>query len=141
MPENHELEKQIEELKGLLESHKKEDDDFHTYVRASRGGNSSGNVMESSGKLFKWIQSIIAIVVVIVGLGVNYGVTKTKIDVLQEKVTTYERVLNNRIVKTEHDVHELQLKQAGDDQLLQNMQNDISEIKSDVKALVERRPR
>lgn len=128
MPENHELEKQIEELKALVIAQAKRPNDVESAV-------------ETSKKYIGWIQSVIAVAAVVIGLGINWGVTKTKIEVLEGTVDHMEQVLQGRLDKAENDVHELQLKQAGDDQILRVIQTDIAEIKKDVKQIIERRSR
>jgi hypothetical protein len=128
MPENHELEKQIEELKALVLAQSQKPNDVET-------------ALEKTSKFAKYIQSIVALVIIIVGLGVNWGISTTKISVLEQRVASFEELMTTRIGKTEQDIHELQLKQAADDQLLQTMQSDITEIKTDVKKIIERRVR
>jgi hypothetical protein len=84
----------------------------------------------------KWLQTAIAIIAVIIGLGINWGITKTKLEVLstrqEETVANYQE----RTKTLEEQVRELQIKQASNDQILQTIQSDIREIKDDVKKLI-----
>lgn len=96
-------------------------------------------VVTSSGKYVKWIQGILGLLIVVVTLGISWGVTTTKIEVIETTVQHQKLVVGSRLEKTEEDIHELQLKQAGNDQILKNDQLTIYEIKADVKALTQRK--
>ena len=93
------------------------------------------DVVTSSSKYIGWIQGMAGLVVLVIGLGINWGITKTKLEVLETTVEAQKTLMLDRLEKAEQDVHELQLKQAGDDQLLKNIQSSVEEIKADVKKL------
>ncbi len=115
------LEKLIHEMLGSNQDHfKKNTDDSRKYLG--------------------WLQSIIAIVVVIVGLGVTWGITTTKLSVMEATQQEQKRQYHADISKLQANVHELQLKQAKDDQLLITIKEDVGEIKKSLQALAERIP-
>ena len=90
--------------------------------------------MEKSEKYLRIIQSVIALTVLVIGLGINWGMTKSELATLKSK---HEELLS-KIDKAEGSIFQLQLKQAGDDQVLKTLQVDIMEIKKDVKKLLEK---
>lgn len=120
-----ELHKEVEELKALILAQKE------------AKTNDVEKAMDTSGKYVRWIQGIVGLLILLVGLGVNWGITKTKIEVMENNIANVESVLNDRISKAEGDIHELQLKQAGNDQILKNIQSSIEEMKADVKTLLQ----
>lgn len=116
------LQQEIQELRSLIQ----ENNNRPNPVTAA---------IDTSGKYIRWIQATVGLVILIVGLGINWGITKTEIEVTQTKVSHIEEVVTSRIEKIEQDVHELQLKQAGDDQILKNIQITLDEIKVDIRKL------
>jgi hypothetical protein len=127
MPENRELEKQIIALKSLIEKQANKSNDIEL-------------TLDKTNKITKWVQSVIALAIVIIGVGISWGISQTKISVLEHDVANYKTHTTDKMIKIEENIHELQLKQAGDDQLLQTMQRDITEIKENVQKIIERRP-
>ena len=119
---SEELQKQIEELKGMVQMRRATD----------------GNGNQAAAKYLKWIQGIIGVSVIVVGLGINWGISQTKISVQAEKIAALENRLEDRVGKLNNELHELQLKQAKDDQILITIQEGVAEIRKDVKALAER---
>lgn len=102
--------------------------------------------IDKSGKYIRWLQSVIAIIFVVVGMGVTWGLTQGKITSLQTETNSLkESIKVERITsKTERDklrtdFIEMQVKQASVDQLLNGIREDVAEIKEDVKKLTEGR--
>lgn len=107
------IEQELKELKCLLEK---------------KNGNGSWS------SHLKGIQAFVYIIVIVIGMGVSWGVSTSKLSAMQATVTSMQQQLN----QTEQDLRELQLKQAGDDKVLETLQKDITEIKSDLKKLINR---
>jgi archaellum component FlaC len=123
MASTDDLKKELDELKDLIKSRPSD-------LEASRDNNN---------KWMGWIRNLVAVVAVLIGLGVNWGVTKTKIEVQEAYIAALDERVTERINKMDADIHELQLKQAGYDQLLQTIKEDVAEIKKDVKSIADRR--
>lgn len=123
-----EVEKELAELRALIIAQQKE---------------TLESKIDSSGKVLKWLQSIIAIVVVVVGVGINWGVTKSEITSLKTQVVELkearaaDEALNQATIdKLKTEMIETKLKQAAVDQVLTDIREDVSEIKDDVKKLM-----
>ena len=125
--------------------------DLEDLIRAQARTPTPSSVEQSvdkSGKYLRWLQSVIALIVVVVGMGVTWGLTQGKITTLETKVATmqqtYDReheLYQKERAKLRGDLTEMQVKQAAVDQLLTSIRDDITEIKTDVKAMAERRSR
>jgi hypothetical protein len=102
-------------------------------LQSLREAQSKPDVIDSSSKYIRWIQSVIGLVVLVVGLGINWGVTKAELT----SVKAAAQAQSTQIEKLEGDILQLQLKQAGDDQLLKSMKEDLKEIRGDVKKILE----
>lgn len=85
----------------------------------------------SAEKIIKWVTFFLPILVVLVGLGINWGVTKTELSDVKYRMEE----LRNKRNKLQSDVHELQLKQASETQILENIRSNLKEIKIDIKDL------
>ena len=99
--------------------------------------NDLSKARDDSTKWMDWIKGLIGLLVLLVGLGINWGISKTKIEVLETKIDAVERTMDARIMKVEEDVHELQIKQASNDPVITQIQKDVTEIKADVKKLAD----
>jgi peptidoglycan hydrolase CwlO-like protein len=102
--------------------------------------------IESSGKYLKWLQSAIAVLAVIIGLGITWGITttelathQTQISELKETVKDERSMYKNEIDKLKAEVMELKLKDATKDQILVTIQKDLAEVGQDVKKLLRNR--
>ena len=126
MPEEQDLNNKISDLEKLMQQ----------MIVA----NKRPDAVTESRKYLGWLQSVIALVVVVIGLGINWGITTTKMGVIENTQKEQKLQHNSEINKLQHDVHELQLKQAKDDQLLVTIKEDVKEIKRNVEALAERIP-
>lgn len=84
--------------------------------------------LNSSGKYISWIHGLIALVAIIASLGGSYLLTKYRVEQLEY-----------RIDKTETNVEVLKIQQAVTGSQLTTIQTDISEIKRDVKTLLQGR--
>lgn len=120
------LEQKITELEALIRA------------QAQPSPSSIEQSVDKSGKYIRWLQSVIALVIVVVGMGVTWGLTQGKITTLETQVTTIENTLTQ--TKTERDKLRtdfigMQVKQAAVDQLLNGIREDVAEIKEDVKKL------
>lgn len=101
------------------------------------------DVVESSGRYFKWIQAIIGLVAVLLSLGVSYGVTtanlstqKDAIEKAQGDIKELEKDYKEQVAKLENDIQALQLSQVRDDQLFKAIKETLNEVKQDVKTLI-----
>jgi len=123
MSDDQHIQKQLNELKQML-----------TNKQAS-----VEDQVEKSNKFIRWFQGLAAICVMLITLGINWGMTTARLDIIENNLETQKTSFTNKIQQIENDVLELQLKQAGDDQILQTIQGDLLEIKTDVKELVKQR--
>ena len=98
--------------------------------------NSLPTVMEQSSKAMGWVKQLIGVLGVVIALGIHWGVVTTKIGILEEKNRQMKLDHAEQISKLDNDVHELQLKQARDDELLRSMQGTLQEMSSDLKSLM-----
>jgi Tfp pilus assembly protein PilO len=120
-------------------------DDLEALIRAQTHTPHLSSIEQSidkSSKYIRWLQSIIALAIVVVGMGVTWGLTQGKITTLETEVTTLkETVQVERILTKEErnklhtDLITMQVKQASVDQLLNGIREDVAEIKEDVKKL------
>jgi len=99
-------------------------------------------MIDTSGKYIRWLQSIIVLIVVVVGMGITWGMTQGKITSLEAEVTAIKQTatVEHQSTKVERDSLRsdfigMQVKQASVDQLLNGIREDVSEIKEDVKKL------
>ena len=116
-------------------------DELESLIRAQARPQTPSSVEQSvdkSGKYIRWLQSVIALVIVVVGMGVTWGLTQGKITTLETQMTTIEKTLGDtkgERDKLRTDFIEMQVKQASVDQLLNGIREDVAEIKKDVKQL------
>jgi len=139
-----------DELSQVLQKLEEQD---KAIVALAKSQEQQPDIVDKSGKYFKWIQGLIALVAVILSLGVSYGVTTTKLASLQDKnsslkgeisklegkLEAHQKAEKAEKEKLQADVHALQLSQARDDQLFKSMEKNFDELKSDVKKLLRRR--
>ena len=86
--------------------------------------------MKDSG--YRWmIGPALTIAVLICGLATSWGVTKSSLDMMRLEVTKIEIVLGEH----EDKIREIQIRQAGDSEILKNIQNSLEEIKEDLRIL------
>lgn len=102
--------------------------------------------LQQSGRFMKWLQTLIAVVVVIAGAGVTWGITRSEITHLQTQISEIkeqrkdEQILHREEVsKMQEEILSLKLKAATVDTTLNNIESDVAEIKEDVKKLVRNR--
>ena len=81
---------------------------------------------------YKWmIGPMITITVLICGLATSWGVTKTSLDQLDTQITKVELKLDEH----EDKIRDIQIQQAGTNQVLKSIQNSLEEIKEDLRVL------
>ena len=80
------------------------------------------DLMKRSGAVMKWIQGIVALIIIVFGIGVNYAMTKSSVTALETQVADIkeERDKNEKLWRAETDklkeeVVTLKMKGAGDD--------------------------
>lgn len=115
---------------------------------------------DNTTKWLTWGKALIGLVVFVVMIGFNMGVSLYKLDAVDTnvenltlKVSTLETQLDSKIQtevtklksnfegkisKHESDILELQLKQAAQSPIITQIQKDVTEIKHDVKKLSRR---
>ena len=93
-----------------------------------------------SGKYLKWLQTIIAIIVVVVGMGVTWGMTQGKATAQASEISNLKEVTEGN----RKDIVEIQIEQAPIKKSLvdiqrvqvemkQDMKNDLNNLKNDIK--------
>ena len=81
---------------------------------------------------YKWmIGPTITIVVLVCGLATSWGVTRTSLDVMKQQIIKVEL----QIDKHEDKIREIQIQQAGTNEVLKNIQSSLEEIKEDLRIL------
>ena len=81
---------------------------------------------------YKWmVGPTITLVVLICGLATAWGVAKTSLDVIKTQVIKVELRLNEH----EDKIRDMQIQQAGTNQVLKSIQNSLEEIKKDLRIL------
>jgi septal ring factor EnvC (AmiA/AmiB activator) len=81
---------------------------------------------------YKWmIGPIITIAVLVCGLATSWGVTKTSLDVMKSQIIKVELKLNEH----EDKIRDIQIQQAGTNQVLKSIQSSLEEIKEDLRIL------
>ena len=89
------------------------------------------DAIETSRKYLSWLQAVVGMGIIVIGLGINWGITTTKIGILEANIESSQE----HISKLENDIHALQLSQARDDQLLILIQSTLKEVRDDIKTL------
>ena len=91
---------------------------------------------DTNGNKWKWLVGpVITLAIVLAGFIASWATTKTAVAEIQKDVAKIEQQAD----ELENKVHELEVKGAIDSSVLQNLQSDVAEIKSDVKKLLEPR--
>jgi len=81
---------------------------------------------------YRWmIGPMITIAVLVCGLATSWGVTKTSLDVMKQQIVKVEL----QIDKHEDKIREIQIQQAGTNEVLKNIQSSLEEIKEDLRIL------
>ena len=81
---------------------------------------------------YKWmIGPMITITVLVCGLATSWGVTKTSLDQLDTQITKVELKLDEH----EDKIRDIQIQQAGTNQVLKSIQSSLEEIKEDLRVL------
>ena len=81
---------------------------------------------------YKWmIGPMITIAVLVCGLATSWGVTRTSLDVMKQQIVKVEL----QIDKHEDKIREIQIQQAGTNEVLKNIQSSLEEIKEDLRIL------
>jgi len=89
---------------------------------------------ESGVSKYKWlIGPLITLIMVAGGLVVSWTTTKAAVAEMQKDVAKMEQKAEN----LENKIHDIELKTAVDSSILQSLQSDVTEIKKDVKKLLE----
>jgi hypothetical protein len=119
------LEEEIESLKALIISNRQPD------------------AIDTSSRYMKWIQSIIAIVIVIAVLGINWGISTSRISALEVRLTEVKEsshaihtLKQHEIDKLKEEVMALKVSNGSKDTILVVIQKDVDEIKNDIKTLI-----
>jgi len=88
--------------------------------------------LEKNGKRSeKWyVGPLTTVLIIIAGLAVQWGM-----------MTAGTSYLENRVSKLEETVSKLTVSQARDDELIKGIKEDVTEIKKDVKTVLENRGR
>jgi peptidoglycan hydrolase CwlO-like protein len=91
--------------------------------------------MSTEKKSWKsYISAIITVAVLVAGIVGSWYTNKAKVDELTRDYAKIEK----RVDAAEAKIHEIELKVAVDSSILATVKEDIAEIKSDVKTLLER---
>ena len=78
---------------------------------------------------YRWmIGPMITIAVLVCGLATSWGVTKTSLDVMKQQIVKVEL----QIDKHEDKIREIQIQQAGTNEVLKNIQSFLEELKVDL---------
>ena len=86
--------------------------------------------MEEPG--FKWIVGpTLTVMVLVCGLATSWGVTKTSLDVMKAQISKVELKINEH----EDKIRDMQIQQAGTNQVLKSIQSSLEEIKEDLRVL------
>ena len=81
---------------------------------------------------YRWmIGPMITITVLVCGLATSWGVTRTSLDVMKQQIIKVELQIN----KHEDKIREIQIQQAGTNEVLKNIQSSLEEIKEDLRIL------
>lgn len=98
--------------------------------------------IEKSGRLMKWAQTLMALIIVIAGLGINWGMSKANISSLETQISEMKEARSEEKTlyraetnKLKSDVLELQLHKAATVEILKNIEADVSDIKKAVNKL------
>ena len=102
------LEEQIKQLKSVVENNK-------------------SNASSAFSGYLKNVQGLIYLLIIVIGIGITWGMTSAKVSAVE-----------NIVQRQENQLRELQINEAGDDKVLENIQKDIQEMKQDIKKLVNR---
>ena len=87
---------------------------------------------------YKWLLGpMLTISMVVCGLATSWGVTKTSLDIVENKTKELEVTIKEH----ENKIREIQIKQAGSTEILKNIQKSLEEIKEDLRALRSNRKR
>lgn len=123
------LEQEIQELKQMILDQKGQ------------------GLISSTKSSMKWLQSVIALILVVAGLGVNWGISTSKIAALESRVEEMKanheaemKLARDEIDKLQSEVIEIKLHNAAGDQILNVIVKDLDEIKTDLKKLVKGKP-
>jgi len=107
-----ELEQEVARLRGRLEA-----------AEATQQHGTVSQAVDSSGKILKWLTTVISILAVIIGLGVNWGMTKAELSTVSTQISEIKEDRDKKEVlwkaetdKLRAEVIELQIKGAADDQ-------------------------
>ena len=106
------------------------------------------DVVKRSGALMKWIQSIIALIIIVFGVGANYAMTKSHVTALETQVANIEKEQDKEeslwraeTDKLKEEVVTLRLKGAGNDQWRETTTETLAEIKTAIVELTKKRSR
>jgi len=91
-------------------------------------------VVKKTNGWFKYLGTAITIVVLSAGIITSWATNNAALDELQRNQVKIEE----RIKNAEDKIHEIELKAVADSSILQSVKEDIAEIKSDVKQLLEK---
>ena len=80
---------------------------------------------------FKWLSPAITVTVLVCGLGTNWGMTKTSLDTSKNQVAKIEL----KVEQHEDKIRDIQIQQAGNIEILKNIQTTLEEIKEDLRVL------
>ena len=81
---------------------------------------------------YRWmIGPMITVTVLVCGVATIWGVTMTSLDVMKSQIVKVELQIN----KHEDKIREIQIQQAGTNEVLKSIQSSLEEIKEDLRIL------
>ena len=80
---------------------------------------------------FKWLSPAITVIVLVCGLGTNWGMTKTSLDIIKSQISKIE----TKVEQHQDKIRNIQIQQAGNIEILKSIQSTLEEIKEDLRAL------
>ena len=110
---------EIDELKEYLTKHVEEETKLLTELLSTRS-----NHMDKYAKV---IQVSLYGLALIIGIGISWGVMSAKLAAAEET--------NHKVNVLESRLHDMEIRQAAEDEILKSIKSDVSEIKDDLKKL------
>ena len=105
---------------------------INTFTKISNNKESFSNSHE---KLPQKYQTLIGILLAIVGLGINIGIFANRMGNLEANLEEHKSSVIQKIDKIDYSVHELQLRSAGNDEFFKSQQDKFNEIKKEISEL------
>lgn len=86
---------------------------------------------DSPSRILQWVVLILPLLVILIGLGVTWGISQAGI----EEVKASVRQLETEKKVVEKEIVDLKILQTRDSEVLNYIMNDLQEIKSDLKEI------